>query len=558
MTTPSRSNADASGRTLGTVEILLVDDDRAWARATGRLLEAARKPYAVETAGSLQEGRRDFTSRDPDCVVCDYQLGDGTGLDLLETVRSMDPDRPFFLVTARGSESVASDAIGRGVTDYIRKDRADDAVDLLASRVENAVRSYRTERALERERRSKTALLDVLTETATDDELSREFCTQLVDEQGYGLVWIGTDGPAGPVPRAVAGEEGYLDRVLGERSDQQSDVDAPAAPLEPAHRCLRQEEPIVVAPIVPEADREVDQPWHAVAREHGFEAAVAVPVRHDGVGFGVLAVYASDAARIDAHERGVLEEYAETLGYALRTAEWKRSLLGDAPVSVEVRVGDPAAPLVALGEHLPAGSIRSDSAVERGDGTTVYVARLEDVDARTLTETVDSMAALDLLAVDDGASPLRCELATTAPTPEGRVAARGGNVERTVVEDGAATVAATVPQDEAVPEIADGLDAAFADVDVSRIWSEGTTAADRNVDAGDPLADLTDRQRDILLYAFEAGYFERPRGISATDLADRFDVARATLTQHLRSGERKVLGTVLERSDAAGARDRTG
>jgi DNA-binding NtrC family response regulator len=175
----------ADAHSLDRVTVLLIDDDETWARVTGRLLSNNTDALDVTTAHSLEGGREAFERLDPDCVVCDYQLGDGTGMSLLAEVRETDPDRPFLLVTGRGDEGVASEAIGQGVTDYIRKDEDDDEADLLASRITSAVQSYRTERALERERRSKTALLDVLTGTTAQTDLSREFCTRLVDERGY-------------------------------------------------------------------------------------------------------------------------------------------------------------------------------------------------------------------------------------------------------------------------------------------------------------------------------------------------------------------------------------
>jgi len=62
---------------------------------------------------------------------------------------------------------------------------------------------------------------------------------------------------------------------------------------------------------------------------------------------------------------------------------------------------------------------------------------------------------------------------------------------------------------------------------------------------------LTDRQREVLVAAYCGGYFERPRGTTGADLADRLDITPATLSQHLRAAQRKVLSTLLE--DGLGA-----
>ena len=211
------SPADASdGVAVGErVEVLLVDDDETWATSTAQILEQQREAFAVETATSLAAASAAFAEGDPDCVVSDYQLERGTGLDLLAEVRDLAPDRPFILITGQGDESVASDAIGREVTDYIPKRSLGGRDDLLARRVEAAVESYRTRRALDRERRSKTAVLDVLTATTGETELYEQFCAQLVEQRGYACAWIGSDGGDGrPVPRAAAGREAFLDALL--------------------------------------------------------------------------------------------------------------------------------------------------------------------------------------------------------------------------------------------------------------------------------------------------------------------------------------------------------
>jgi predicted DNA binding protein len=70
---------------------------------------------------------------------------------------------------------------------------------------------------------------------------------------------------------------------------------------------------------------------------------------------------------------------------------------------------------------------------------------------------------------------------------------------------------------------------------------------------------LTDRQREVLVTAYCEGYFERPRETTGADLADQLDITPATLSQHLRAAQRKVLSTLLEdgfggRRDSVGSR----
>jgi signal transduction histidine kinase/CheY-like chemotaxis protein len=74
-----------------------------------------------------------------DAVLCDYRMPELTGIDLLEAVRRHHPDIPFVMVTGEGSESVASEAISAGVTDYFTKAEVTDGFDLFAERVRGLV-----------------------------------------------------------------------------------------------------------------------------------------------------------------------------------------------------------------------------------------------------------------------------------------------------------------------------------------------------------------------------------------------------------------------------------
>ena len=57
---------------------------------------------------------------------------------------------------------------------------------------------------------------------------------------------------------------------------------------------------------------------------------------------------------------------------------------------------------------------------------------------------------------------------------------------------------------------------------------------------------LTDRQYEVIKYAVEAGYFEWPRELTAEELAEQMDITPATLFEHLRKAESKLLTEALE------------
>jgi hypothetical protein len=65
-----------------------------------------------------------------------------------------------------------------------------------------------------------------------------------------------------------------------------------------------------------------------------------------------------------------------------------------------------------------------------------------------------------------------------------------------------------------------------------------SSAARRNV--------LTNRQRELILAAFDAGYFEFPRKISLSELAEKLSVRPSTLSEILRRAEEKMIRNFAE------------
>jgi len=55
---------------------------------------------------------------------------------------------------------------------------------------------------------------------------------------------------------------------------------------------------------------------------------------------------------------------------------------------------------------------------------------------------------------------------------------------------------------------------------------------------------LTDRQKEIVYYAIQNGYFEIPRRINSKKIANHFKISRSALYEHLRKIERIIYHTI--------------
>lgn len=56
---------------------------------------------------------------------------------------------------------------------------------------------------------------------------------------------------------------------------------------------------------------------------------------------------------------------------------------------------------------------------------------------------------------------------------------------------------------------------------------------------------LTERQREILQTAYDLGYFDVPRSVSTTDVADELELDSSTVAEHLQRAERNLVASLL-------------
>lgn len=60
------------------------------------------------------------------------------------------------------------------------------------------------------------------------------------------------------------------------------------------------------------------------------------------------------------------------------------------------------------------------------------------------------------------------------------------------------------------------------------------------------LRQLTERQYEVLIVAYENGYFEYPRGANAEDVAEKLGITASTFAEHLSAAQSKLVGGLLD------------
>ena len=113
--------------------LLIVDDDRAFLQRLARAMEI--RGFAVEAAGSVNEGLALLRQRAPAFAVVDMRLDDGNGIDVIAALKELRPDSRAVVLTGYGNIATAVSAVKIGAADYLAKPAdADDVYNaLLAS-----------------------------------------------------------------------------------------------------------------------------------------------------------------------------------------------------------------------------------------------------------------------------------------------------------------------------------------------------------------------------------------------------------------------------------------
>ncbi|MCU4753819.1 GAF domain-containing protein [Halobacteria archaeon AArc-curdl1] len=388
-------------------------------------------------------------------------------------------------------------------------------------------------------------LTDVLTQAASRDEMLSEVCSRLVVSSPYRFVWFGIIDPASDkiIPETEAGvANGYLEDIaITGGSDKLGQ--------EPARRAAKTRVPQVQNNIYQDPPFE---PWQQEAIQRGYRASVSVPVIHQDTLYGVLNLYAGEANVFDKMEVTVLEELGETIGYALNADERKRAFTSQRSVELVFEITDQRDGI--LGMPVERNSqFELENLVERRDGSVTMFFAAPGIDPSEFVASAkksDEIREIRLLTKRDDECLFECSLAPS--TIWAQLLQRGSVVHDAVTTEHSTRIKIRIPQ-TADPRSYDALlEAHYGNAElVARRERDEPVITPEEFESKFRKR-LTDRQDEVLQTAYYAGYFEWPREIKSSELADILGIAQPTVSRHLRSSERKLLSMVYDDSSGPG------
>lgn len=233
------------------------------------------------------------------------------------------------------------------------------------------------------------------------------------------------------------------------------------------------------------------------------------------------------------------------------------SVQSEGAVQLEFTLTDPTYPFVGATAETDARLVLEEM-VPRSEGRT-YVEYFS-VDGEnphrvvSVAEEHDGSTAHVLSASDDGGlieieAERNCPVLALADVGAIPRDVRGANGEGRLV--------AEVPEAVDASDVASTFLEAFPGADLrARRQHEPGSSPFRTDGLPEALeTPLSERQREAIRVAHEAGYYEWPRDVTAEEVAEALDVSAPTFHQHRRAAERKVVDVLVGASPSVNGTD---
>ena len=126
------------------IYVLCIEDDKATASLIKKCLE--RYGFDVDLVYDGKQGLMMAEANNYDAVTVDHKMPVYDGLEVVKKMSEKGLDLPIIMVTGKGSEAIAVEAMKIGVADYVVKDVDEGYLSLLPAVIEKAIAIKKMER----------------------------------------------------------------------------------------------------------------------------------------------------------------------------------------------------------------------------------------------------------------------------------------------------------------------------------------------------------------------------------------------------------------------------
>ena len=370
-------------------------------------------------------------------------------------------------------------------------------------------------------------LNQALVTATTKNDIYEAVCERLVQSDSYVIAWIGRsiDADSQLNPLAVVGIR-KNDLALLSELEGASTADSSSVQM--------------IQDV--QQDGTVSE-LQEIAAKYEFQSTATIPIRYGSFVYGFLHLYADRELGFTDRERDILNELGETIGLAINAIETRKMLQADSLVELEFSITGEN-PFIAVCNQYSCTLRLKDALPGKDNSAIIYISIDQATPASILTALNGEKSIRDsriLHAMKDGGLIM---LVLTDDTVIGALLAAGARIQQATMSDSTVQLVVHVSHDADIASIVNTVNrysespALVSQRDITRPIQSSREYRMTIID------DLTDKQRTTLQAAYQADYFERPRPVAGTTLAENLGISASTFHHHLQAALAKTVGAL--------------
>ena len=276
-----------------------------------------------------------------------------------------------------------------------------------------------------------------------------------------------------------------------------------------------------------------------------ISSVAVVPIRFEETLYGVLAVYSGRDGPFEDFEIRMLEEIGEIVAFAYNTVDKDELLSTDTIVELEIELTDPKSYFVEASAEV-GGKIVLESVVPTNDERPLYYTRVVGGTPDRLLDLADESPMVEnaeVIREHEEMSWFAFRLNERSLVDV--LAANNVNVQSVVADAGVAQVRLEICPTRDVDSVIGIVETMYSEFELVAKRRCGRPASTTPEFRHEVLDALTNKQRKTLEAAYQNGYFERPRGNTAEEIATQLGISSSTFHQHLRAAMSKLMVVLL-------------
>lgn len=221
-------------------------------------------------------------------------------------------------------------------------------------------------------------------------------------------------------------------------------------------------------------------------------------------------------------------------------------------VELEFALSDSAYPFVAASNSEPC-RVELEEIVPRGDGRYAEFFSVSDGDPTRLLDLADEYDGVESHLITTRENGGLVEFSVGPSCPAVSLAEQGALPRVVVGEGGTGSIVSELPARHDPATVVESFLDECPDAElVAKREKEYTTPLFGCGEFQRVLREyLTERQREVLRAAYDAGYYDWPRNCTGQEVAEDLGITSATFSQHVHAAERKLLAVLFDDSRGA-------